>query len=58
MLVFVVCLVLATAVHEFAHAYTADRLGDPDAGALGSPDPEPLAHADPIGTIALPLFAG
>ncbi|WP_434415222.1 site-2 protease family protein [Nannocystis pusilla] len=58
MLVFVVCLVLATAVHEFAHAYTADRLGDPTPGREGRLTLNPLAHADPIGTIALPLFAG
>lgn len=58
MLVFVVCLVLATAVHEFAHAYSADRLGDPTPGREGRLTLNPLAHADPIGTIALPLFAG
>jgi Zn-dependent protease len=58
MLLFVVCLVLATAVHEFAHAFTADRLGDPTPGREGRLTLNPLAHADPIGTIALPLFAG
>ncbi|MDC0671829.1 site-2 protease family protein [Nannocystis radixulma] len=58
MLVFVVCLVLATAVHEFAHAYSADRLGDPTPGREGRLTLNPLAHADPVGTIALPLFAG
>lgn len=58
MLVYVVCLVLATAVHEFAHAFAADRLGDPTPGREGRLTLNPLAHADPIGTIALPLFAG
>lgn len=57
-LVYVVCLVLATAVHEFAHAFTADRLGDPTPGREGRLTLNPIAHADPIGTVALPLFAG
>lgn len=58
MLLFVVCLVLATAVHEFAHAFTAHRLGDPTPGREGRLTLNPIAHADPIGTVALPLFAG
>lgn len=58
MLIYVVCLVLATAVHEFAHAFAADRLGDPTPANEGRLTLNPLAHADPIGTIALPLFAG
>lgn len=58
MLLFVVCLVLATAVHEFAHAFAADRLGDPTPSREGRLTLNPMAHADPIGTIGLPLFAG
>lgn len=58
MLVFVVCLVLATAVHEFSHAFAASRLGDPTPDREGRLTLNPLVHADPIGTIALPLFAG
>lgn len=58
MLIYVVCLVLATAVHEFAHAYTADRLGDPTPSRDGRVTLNPIVHADPIGTIGLPLFAG
>ena len=58
MLLYVVCLVLATAVHEFAHAFAADRLGDPTPASEGRLTLNPMAHADPIGTIALPLFAG
>lgn len=58
MLIYVVCLVLATAIHEFAHAFAADRLGDPTPASEGRLTLNPLAHADPIGTIALPLFAG
>lgn len=58
MLVFVVCFVLATAVHEYAHAVVADRLGDPTPGRDGRVTLNPVVHADPIGTIALPLLAG
>lgn len=44
-------------VHEFAHAWTADRLGDPTARMLGRVSFNPLVHIDPIGTIVLPLLA-
>ena len=48
-------LVLAVAIHEFAHAFAADKLGDPTARAAGRLTLNPLAHIDPVGTIALPL---
>lgn len=51
----VIYLILAVAIHEFAHAATADRLGDPTARAAGRLTLNPLAHIDPIGTVALPL---
>jgi Zn-dependent protease len=44
-------------VHEAAHAWTADRLGDPTARLLGRISLNPLVHIDPIGTILLPLIA-
>src|SRR5438105_13774803 len=40
-----------------AHAWTADRLGDPTARLLGRISLNPLVHADPIGTIVFPLVA-
>src|SRR5436309_6288501 len=40
-----------------AHAFTADRLGDPTARLLGRISLNPLVHADPIGTILFPLIA-
>jgi len=57
-LVYVVCLVVATAFHEFAHAITAHKLGDRTPSSEGRLTLNPMAHADPIGTIALPLIAG
>ena len=50
-------LLISLTVHEAAHAWTADRLGDPTARVLGRVSLNPLVHVDPIGTILLPLIA-
>lgn len=50
-------LVISISIHEFAHAYIADRLGDPTAKLLGRVTLNPKAHLDPMGTILL-LIAG
>jgi Zn-dependent protease len=50
-------LLISLTVHEAAHAWTADRLGDPTARALGRVSLNPLVHIDPIGTVLLPLVA-
>src|SRR5205823_479174 len=42
---------------ESAHAWTADRLGDPTARRLGRVSLNPLVHADLIGTVLFPLIA-
>ena len=44
-------------VHEWAHAWTANHLGDPTARLLGRVSFNPVVHIDPIGTVILPLFA-
>lgn len=49
-------LLLAITIHEFAHAYAADRLGDPTPRLMGRVTLNPLAHLDPIGTLMI-LFA-
>jgi Zn-dependent protease len=49
-------ILLALSFHEFAHAWTADRLGDPTARAEGRLSLNPLHHLDLVGTIALFLF--
>ena len=54
-------LLLSLSVHESAHAYTADRLGDPTARYLGRVSLNPIVHADLFGTIIFPiigLFSG
>src|SRR5258706_1652653 len=48
-------LILAISIHEFAHALTADRLGDPTARAAGRLTLNPFAHIDLVGTVVLPL---
>jgi Zn-dependent protease len=53
----VIILLTAFSVHEFAHAWTADRLGDATPRMNGRLTLNPLAHLDPIGSLML-LFAG
>lgn len=48
-------LVLSLTVHEFAHAYTADRLGDPTPRRYGRVTLNPLSHLDPFGTLLMLL---
>ena len=53
---FVLSLLIAISVHEFSHALAADMLGDPTPRIDGRLTLNPLAHLDPIGTIALLIF--
>ncbi len=46
-------ILLALTVHECAHAWVADRLGDPTARMLGRITLNPIKHLDPIGALAL-----
>jgi Zn-dependent protease len=47
---------LAVTLHEVAHGFIAERLGDPTARLLGRLTLNPIKHLDPIGTIALLVF--
>lgn len=49
-------LLMSLTVHEWAHAYTAWKLGDSTAKSMGRVSFNPLVHIDPIGTVLLPLF--
>ena len=51
-----VILVLSLSFHEAAHAFTADRLGDPTARLLGRLTLNPIAHIDLVGTVLFPLL--
>ena len=48
-------LLISISLHESAHAWVANRLGDPTARLLGRISLNPADHIDPIGTILLPL---
>ena len=51
-----ITLILSIAVHEFGHAIVADKLGDRLPRYQGRVTLNPLVHADPIGTYALPII--
>ena len=50
-------MLISLTIHEAAHAWTAERLGDPTARLLGRVSLNPMVHVDPIGTLLLPLIA-
>jgi len=52
---FVVGLLVAITIHEYAHALIAYRCGDATAKLMGRLTLNPLAHLDPVGTIFLLL---
>ena len=52
----VIAFVVSVSIHEFGHAFVADRLGDRIPRLQGRLTLSPLAHIDPIGTLAMPLF--
>ncbi|MCU0606159.1 MAG: site-2 protease family protein [Candidatus Edwardsbacteria bacterium] len=48
-------VLFAITIHEYAHGWVADRLGDPTARLMGRLTLNPLAHLDPIGALMLVL---
>ena len=51
-----IILILSICVHEFGHAIVADKLGDPLPRSQGRTTLNPAAHADPLGTLLVPLI--
>lgn len=51
-----IALILGLTIHEFAHAWTANRLGDPTPRWAGRVTLNPIAHLDPIGALMLLLM--
>lgn len=51
-----IALVLCVALHEFGHAWAADKRGDPLPRAEGRVTLNPLAHIDPFGTLVIPAL--
>lgn len=54
LLVSLLPLIIAITVHEAAHGYVADKLGDDTARRLGRVTLNPIRHVDPVGSIILP----
>jgi Zn-dependent protease len=52
-----IAFLFAISIHESAHAWMANRRGDPTARMLGRVTLNPIKHIDPVGTVLLPLIA-
>jgi Zn-dependent protease len=50
-------LLISLTVHEAAHAWSAEQLGDSTARKLGRVSLNPVVHIDPIGTLLFPFIA-
>ena len=57
LLLFAPAFVLGLSLHEAAHAWAADKLGDPTAKNQGRLTVDPMAHLDPIGTLVFVFSA-
>jgi Zn-dependent protease len=53
--IWAVPVLFAITLHEAAHGWVANKLGDPTARQLGRITMNPIKHIDPVGTIAIPL---
>ncbi|MCP4975710.1 MAG: site-2 protease family protein, partial [Maribacter sp.] len=53
---FAIAILYALTIHEFFHAWTANKLGDPTARMQGRLTLNPMAHLDPLGVICF-IFA-
>ncbi len=52
----IVILVFSVIIHEIAHGFMADHLGDPTARLQGRLTLNPIKHIDPVGSIIVPLI--
>lgn len=52
----IIPVVTAVVLHEVAHGWVAEKLGDPTARVLGRITLNPLKHIDPFGTILFPIL--
>ena len=56
-LLFFVPFLFSLSFHETAHAFMAEKRGDPTARMLGRVTINPIPHIDPLGTILFPLIS-
>jgi len=50
----IIILIMSVVIHEMAHAYAANWLGDPTARLQGRLSPNPIVHLDPLMSVILP----
>ena len=61
LIIMIVTLIVSVVLHEMAHGYAANYLGDPTARLQGRLSPNPLVHIDPLGSVIIPgllIFSG
>ncbi len=56
MIFYFLIIIPSAVIHEYAHGWMADRLGDPTARNMGRLTLNPIAHIDLFGTILMPIF--
>lgn len=52
----IVALIMSIVIHEVAHGYMANYLGDPTARLAGRLNLNPFNHIDPLGSVIIPAF--
>ena len=52
----IAALILSIVLHEIAHGYAANWLGDPTARLQGRLSANPIVHLDPLGSVLVPGF--
>lgn len=52
----IIALIISIILHEMAHGYAANALGDPTARLQGRLSGNPLVHIDPLGSVIIPGF--
>lgn len=57
-LILLALIIPSAIIHEYAHGWMADQLGDPTARYAGRLTLNPMAHIDPMGTFLLPIVLG
>lgn len=55
-IIYALAFIIAVVCHEYAHAYSAYKLGDPSAKNAGRLTLNPLAHVDPLGLLSMIVF--
>ncbi len=55
-LIAIIIIVFSAILHEIAHGYVADKLGDPTARIAGRLTLNPIPHLDPIMSVIVPFL--